>query len=159
MPFKGRFNWKMFILGGKKGRFGLRFFMICKVEARCISDFLIYTENGTVHNPEFENYPVSSKIVLHLMNRFLGKGYCVTMGNYYMSTQLADILISEKTYSYSTVNKNRKDLPLSFVKEKVSKGEVFAYQRDKVMALNWEDKKSVFQISTVHNARDGSNIT
>ena len=36
---------------------------------------------------------------------------------------LHDILISEKTNSYFTVKKNRKDFPLSFVKEKIPKGE------------------------------------
>ena len=46
-----------------------------------------------------------------------------------MSPQLADILVTEKTETYGTVNKTRKDLPVNFGKEKVSKGEIVAYQR------------------------------
>ncbi|GBM21673.1 PiggyBac transposable element-derived protein 4 [Araneus ventricosus] len=151
MRFKGRLSWKMFI-AKKRARFGLKFFVVCEVGTGYIADFLIYTGNGTVYNPKFAKYPVSTKIVLHLMDRFLGQGYCVTMDNYYMSPQLADILISERTDLYGTVNKMRKDLPPNFAKEKIPKGDVLAYQRGKVMALKWQDKKSVFLMSTVHNA-------
>ena len=70
--FKGRLSWKMFIVK-KRSRFGLKFFMVCEAETGYISEFLIYTGNETVYNPKFANYPVSSKIVLHLMDRFLGR--------------------------------------------------------------------------------------
>ncbi|GBM01172.1 PiggyBac transposable element-derived protein 4 [Araneus ventricosus] len=86
MRFKGRLSWKMFI-AKKRARFGLKFFVVCEVGTGYIADFLIYTGNGTVYNPKFAKYPVSTKIVLHLMDRFLGQGYCVTMDNYYMSPQ------------------------------------------------------------------------
>ncbi|GFU16364.1 piggyBac transposable element-derived protein 4 [Trichonephila clavipes] len=98
------------------------------------------------------NNAISTKTVLRLMDRFLGKGYCVTIDNFYMSPQLADILVTEKTDTYGTVNKTRKDLPANFSKEKVPKGEIVAYQRGKVMALKWQDKKSVCLMSTIHDA-------
>ena len=68
-----------------------KFFTVYEAETGNISGFLIYTGNETVYNPKFANYRGSSKIVLHLMDRFLGKGYCITMNNYNMSPQLADI--------------------------------------------------------------------
>ncbi|GFX71551.1 piggyBac transposable element-derived protein 4 [Trichonephila clavipes] len=86
------------------------------------------------------------------MDRFLGKGYCVTIDNFYMSPQLADISVTEKTDTYGTVNKTRKDLPVNFSKEKVPQGGNFAYQGGKVMALKWQDKKSVCLMSTIHDA-------
>ncbi|GFX01486.1 piggyBac transposable element-derived protein 4 [Trichonephila clavipes] len=79
---------------------------------------------GTVYNPKYSQYPVSTKNVLHLMDRFLGKGYCVTIDNFYMSPQFAGILVTEKTDTYGTVNKTRKDLPVNFSKEKVPKREI-----------------------------------
>ncbi|GFV47940.1 piggyBac transposable element-derived protein 4 [Trichonephila clavipes] len=151
MKFKGRLKWKMYI-AKKRARFGLKFFVLCEVESGYISDFLIYIGEGTVYNPKYSQYPVSTKIVLHLMDRFLGKGYCVTIDNFYMSPQLADILVTEKTDTYGTVNKTRKDLPVNFSKEKVPNGEIVAYQRGKVMALKWQDKKSVCLMSTIHDA-------
>ena len=93
--------------------------MLGEVETAYISEYLIYTGNRTVYNPKFSNFPVSSKIVLHLMNRFLSKNYCITMDSYCISLKLADILILEKKDSYGTVNKNRKDLPPNFAKEKI----------------------------------------
>ncbi|GFW03841.1 piggyBac transposable element-derived protein 4 [Trichonephila clavipes] len=86
------------------------------------------------------------------MDRFLRKGYCVTIDNFYISPQLADILVREKTDTYGTVNKPRKDLPVNFSKEKVPKVEIVAYRRGKVMALKWQDKKSVCLMSTIHDA-------
>ncbi|GFS69305.1 piggyBac transposable element-derived protein 4 [Trichonephila clavipes] len=136
----------------KRARFGLKVFILCEAESGYISDFLIYTGEGTVYNPKYSQYPVSNKIVLYLMDRFLGKGYCVTNDNFYMSPQLADILVTEKTDTYGTVKKTRKDLPVNFSKEKVPKGEIVAYQRGKVMALKWQDKKSVCLMSTIHDA-------
>ena len=36
--------------------------------------------------------------------------------------------------------------------EKIPKGEVLAFQKGKVMALKWQDKKGVLLMSIVHNA-------
>ncbi|GFX86055.1 piggyBac transposable element-derived protein 4 [Trichonephila clavipes] len=60
--FKGRLKWKMYI--AKKSKIWL--FVLCEVESGYISDFLIYTGDRTVYNPKYSQYPVSTKIVLHL---------------------------------------------------------------------------------------------
>ncbi|GFV57943.1 piggyBac transposable element-derived protein 4 [Trichonephila clavipes] len=67
-----------------------------------------------------------------------------------IAKKLADILVTEKTDTYGTVKKTRKDLPVNFSKEKVPKGEIVAYQRGKVMALKWQDKNSACLMSTIH---------
>ena len=85
------------------------------------------------------------------MDQFLNKGYCVTVDNY-MSPELADVLIKQNTDIYGTVNSRRKDLPQGFSKGKLQQGEIQAFQRGKVMALKWQDKKTVCLLSTVHKA-------
>ena len=80
----------------KRSKFSLKFFAICEVVPRYVSEFFICTDKGIVHSPKFAIYSISSKTVLHLMDRFLGKSYCETMDNYYMSSQLAHIEILEK---------------------------------------------------------------
>ena len=42
--------------------------------------------------------------------------------------------------TYGTVNetRNKPELPVNFSKEKVTKGEIVAYKRDKVMVLKWQ---------------------
>lgn len=149
--FKGRLGWKMYI-AKKRARFGLKFFVLCESESGYICDFLLYTGQGTAYNEIYANLPVSTKTVLHLMDRFLGKGYCVTVDNWYMSPQLADLLIEQKTDIYGTLNSRRKDLPEGFCKQKVKRGDIVAYQRGKVMVMKWQDKNTVCLMSTIHNA-------
>ena len=72
----------------------MKFFILCEAESGYISDFLIYADDGTVHNPKYNQYPVSTKIILHLMDWFLGKGYSVTTDNFYVSPHLIDILVT-----------------------------------------------------------------
>jgi len=85
-------------------------------------------------------------------NQLLGKRYCLTMDNFYMSPQLFEILIKHKTDAYRTVRSNRKNLPGDFTKEMMQSGEVRAWQKGKMTALQWKDKKVVRVMSTVHNA-------
>ncbi|GIY30812.1 piggyBac transposable element-derived protein 4 [Caerostris extrusa] len=108
----------------KIARFGLKFSFFCEAESGHISDFLIYTSDEIVYNLKYSQYPVFTKLVLYLMDRSLGKGYCVSINNFYMSSQLADILVTEKTDSYGAVNKTRKRPPRQFSKDKVPKGEI-----------------------------------
>ena len=89
---------------------------------------------------------------MHLMDQFLNKGYCVTVDNWYMSPELADVLIKQNTDIYGTVNSRRKDLPQGFSKGKLQQGEIQAFQWGKVMILKWQDKNTVCLLSTVHNA-------
>ncbi|GFU15303.1 piggyBac transposable element-derived protein 4 [Trichonephila clavipes] len=86
------------------------------------------------------------------MDRFLEKAI-VSLLIIFMSPHLADILVTEKTVTYRTVNKTRKDLPVNFSKDKVPKDSIAPYQRGKVMALMLQDKKSVCLLSTIHYAR------
>jgi hypothetical protein len=151
MLYKGRLGWKMFN-AKKRARFGLKFFVVCETETGYICDFLLYTGKSTVYNKKYDQFPISTKVVLHLMDQFLKKGYCVTVDNWYMSPELADVLIKQNTDIYGTVNSRRKDLPVGFSKGKLQKGEIQAFQRGKVMALKWQDKKTVCLLSTIHNA-------
>ncbi|GFT17985.1 piggyBac transposable element-derived protein 4 [Nephila pilipes] len=74
--------------------------MLCEAEIGYICDFIIYTGNSTVFNELYTNYELSTKVVKHLLNRFLGNGYYVTVDNYYMSPELVDLLIAQKADIY-----------------------------------------------------------
>ncbi|GBN07079.1 PiggyBac transposable element-derived protein 4 [Araneus ventricosus] len=151
MLYKGRLSWKQYI-PLKRSRFGIKFFMLCEAFSGYICDFLLYTGKGISLLPEYSSYPQSTAVVLHLLHRFLNRGFCVTVDNYYMSPSLADILVQKKTDIYGTLCSNRKDLPPGFAKEKVENGQCIAYQRGKVMVLRgkWKDKKIVNMRSIFH---------
>lgn len=58
---------------------------------------------------------------MHLLNRFLRNGYSVIVDIYYMSPELADLLVAQKAGIYGIVRKIRHDLPLKFAKRKLQK--------------------------------------
>ncbi|KAG0410356.1 hypothetical protein HPB47_012529 [Ixodes persulcatus] len=95
---------------------------------------------------------MGTRVVLKLLEPLLGKGYCVTIDNFYTSPELVDALIKNCTDVYGTVRANRKEMPPGFGAPKLKKGDAHAYQRGKCVALQWRDKKVVTIMSTVHSA-------
>ena len=55
-------------------------------------------------NKKYQHLPISSQIVMTLLEPLLGKGYCLTTDNFYTSPQLAELLLSHKTDCYGTKN-------------------------------------------------------
>ncbi|GLV38146.1 hypothetical protein CBL_10113 [Carabus blaptoides fortunei] len=150
MLYKGRLSWVQYI-PLKRARFGVKLFCLCESKSGYLYSSRIYTGKGTKINDKYKDLPMSSQVVLSLMEPLLGMGYCLTTDNFYTSPQLADILIKQKTDMYGTLRLNRKDVPLELQKKKLKKGETIAFQRGKVMVLKWKDKKNVCLLSTVHN--------
>lgn len=154
MLFKGRLGWVQYI-PLKRARFGLKFFLLCEASSGYVWDVLIYTGKGTNLGTPANLQPCSpmgTKVVMKLIEPLLGKGYCLTIDNFYTSPELVDLLIQHRTDVYGTVRPNRKDMPPDFQTKKLKKGEVQAYQRGKCIALQWRDKKVVSVMSTVHTA-------
>ncbi|KAF2882122.1 hypothetical protein ILUMI_24044 [Ignelater luminosus] len=110
MLFKGRLGWKQYI-PLKKAKFGIKSYMLCESKSSYVWNFVIYMGKGTQYDPNYVSYSCSTKIVTTLLKLLLGKEYCLTTDNFYMSPELADILIQHKTGNYGTVRANRKDMP------------------------------------------------
>ena len=151
MAFKERLGWIQYI-ASRWARFGVKFYALCESQTGYIWNSVLYTGKGTKFNEKYGEYGISTSSVLSLIDGLLGKGYCVTMDNFYTSPELFEVLIQNKTDAYGTVRSNRRNLPPDFPKEKLKKGEVAAWQKGKMIALKWKDKKDVCLISTVHNA-------
>jgi len=151
MAYKGRLSWIQYI-ATKRARFGVKFYTLCESQTGYIWNSILYTGKGTKMTEKYAEYGLASSSVLSLADQLLGKGYCITMDNFYTSPELLDILIKNKTDAYGTVRSNRRNLPDDFGKEKLKRGDVRAWQKGKMMALRWKDKKDVCVMSTVHNA-------
>ena len=149
MPYKGRLGWIQYI-AAKRARFRIKFFTLCESQTGYICNTIMYAGKGTQFSEKYRDYGLSTSSVLSLVDALLGKGYCITMDNFYTSPELFELLLKQKTYG--TVRSNRRNLPSEFSKEKLKKGEVRAWQKGKMMALRWKDKKDVCILSTVHNA-------
>lgn len=151
MLFKGRLGWVQY-LPLKRACFGIKFFMLCKATSGYVWNSMIYTGKGTDLSTLIPVPPQSAmgtRVVLKLLEPLLGKGYCVTINNFYTSPELVDALIKNCTDVYGTVRANRKEMPPEFRAPKLKKGDVHAYQRGKCVALQWRDKKVVTVMSTV----------
>jgi hypothetical protein len=125
--------------------------MLCESKSGYIWSIIIYTGKGTKFDDEYNDLPQSSQIVMTLMKHLLNNGYCLTVDNFYISLQLADLLNAKKTDIYGTVRPSRTDMPPRFYSKKLKKGEVVAFQRGKV-TMRWKDKRDVSILSTIHNA-------
>ncbi|KAG8239416.1 hypothetical protein J437_LFUL017946 [Ladona fulva] len=93
MLYKGRLGWVQYI-PLKRARFGVKTFLLVESKSGYIWSSMIYTGKGMIPDANHKDFPVSSQVVLSLIQRFLDKGYCLTTDNYDTSPKLADILIS-----------------------------------------------------------------
>jgi len=151
MAYKGRLSWIQYI-ASKRARFGIKFYMLCESNTGYIWNSVLYTGKGTTWDGKYSQYGIATSSVLTLMDPLLDNGYCLTTDNFYTSPELVDILVQRKTDVYGTVRPNRRDMPKSMPKTKLQRGDVAAWQRGKVIALKWKDKKDVHLLSTVHDA-------
>ena len=109
----------------KRARFGIKFFMLCEATSGYVWNSLIYTGKGTDLSTLIPVPPESAmgtRVVLKLLEPLLGKGYCVTIDNFYTSPELVDALIKNCTDVYGTVRANRKEMPPEFRAPKLKKG-------------------------------------
>lgn len=112
----------------------MKYFLLCESKTGYVYRMISYVGKGTQFAPEYDDYPVSLRVVLSLMKPLLGKGYCLTVDNYCSCPQLADALVRNLTDTYGTVCLHRKDVPEQLKSKKLKK-EVAALQRGKVMIL------------------------
>lgn len=155
MLYKGRLGWVQYI-PLKRARFGIKLYLLCESKSGYLFSFIIYTGKGTIIDEKYKDMPVTSQIVVSLLEPLMNQGYCLTTDNYYTSPQLADFLVNHKTDTYGTVRKNRKDIPKFIQTKKLKKGEIVAAQRGKVMVMKWQDKRDICLLSTVHNTEKGT---
>ncbi|XP_068250307.1 piggyBac transposable element-derived protein 4-like [Palaemon carinicauda] len=150
MGWKGNLSWVQYI-PAKRKRFGIKFFELCESSTGYIWNFCIYSGKNTTFLDKYKNLPVTSRVVMSLMDPLLGKGYCLYTDNFYTSPTLADMLVDNETETVGTLRLTRKDVPAFIKNAKLKKGETVAAFRNKSMVLKWKDKKDVCVLSTLHD--------
>lgn len=148
---KGFLGWKQYI-PSKRARFGIKMFQLCEADSGYIWNSVIYTGKGTIFMPEYESYGLSTKTVMSLIHDLKNRGYLLTTDNFYTSPELAELLLQCKTDICGTVRPNRKGLPPKIKSENLKRGDMIAFQKGKMCAMKWKDKKNVLMLSTIHTA-------
>lgn len=151
LAYKGLLGWKQFI-PTKRARFGIKLYQLCESQSGYIWNSMFYTGKGTMFRQEYEHFGLATKSVMSLVHDLLNQGYTIAADNFYTSPELAELLIQKRTDIFGTMKKNRKDLPRELKEKKLKKGEIVAYQKGKMCAMKWADKKPLCLLSTIHNA-------
>ena len=102
--------------------------------------------------PYQDNYGIgqTGAIILHLMQDFLHKGYCVYADNFYNSVRLTRKLSENNTYICGTLCSDRKENPKDVTKKKISKGEMIQRSCNGITVCKLKDKRDVLMISNKH---------
>ena len=122
LKFHGRLGFKQYN-PFKRARFGIKVYKVCQSSGPAAG----YTWNMKIYcgqDRTDDGYPASTKVVLDLNNRLLGKGYNIYLDNWYSSSGLFVQLLQAGTNVCGTVRLNRKGMPLDFSKKKMKCGEI-----------------------------------
>lgn len=162
-PFKGRLKFKVY-QPMKPAKFGVRIYTVSESRTAggggYICGFSIYS--GAVDpfscdktaNCRDTVESKTTKIVMGLLEttKLLDQGHHVYMDNYYSSPELFEELYLRDTYACGTVRKNRRNLPLACVEAELKENETVFRRSDIMLAIKWCEKRTVFMISTIHQA-------
>ncbi|CAH1954883.1 unnamed protein product [Acanthoscelides obtectus] len=146
--WKGRLGWKQYI-PSKRKRFGIKLFALCETSGY-MYNFIIYTGADTIYEAQHSQEPVTSRIVLSLVDSLLDKGYRLFIDNYYTTVDLVHKFVKRRTDCVGTIRANGKGIPKD-LQVKLSKGQSVARYNRKIMIQKWHDKKDVLMITTLHD--------
>ena len=138
----------------KPTRSGIKAFTLADSTTGYVTNILVYTGADTLQgaNQAYFNLPQPARIVMYLMEPYLGKGHTVVTDRYYTSLPLALTLKANNTSFIGTVMKSRIDLPDQIRSPSLRLGndEVLAFRHNDLLALGWraaQKKKPLFMLS------------
>ncbi|KAL7868645.1 hypothetical protein SRHO_G00100290 [Serrasalmus rhombeus] len=137
-------------IASKPDTFGIKFWIASDLKTKYMCNSIPYLGKDP-SRPKGER--VSEKVVMKLMEPYLGKGRTVTTDNYFTSLSLANRLTACNTTLLGTINSVRREIPLPV---KNAKGrEVFSTQvyrsGDAILTVYAPKKnKTVCVLSTMH---------
>ena len=161
MPWKGRLKFKCYN-PQKPNRFHIKLFQVSESETGYICGYDIYCGKqnrfSCIRNARTldNDCTKTTKVVMGLLERtnLLDNGHHVYMDNYYTSPELFEEMYYRNTYGCGTVRKNRRGLPRAVSEPKFKeKGQMVFRRNGPILALKWYDKRAVYMLSTIHDAK------
>lgn len=101
--YKGRLHFRQYIKT-KRSRFGHKKFCICTSNTKFREytfSFALYIGRGIYnisHTPQTENFSISIRVVVYLLQNLFYEGREDIFNNWYLSSRLAEVLISRNIY-------------------------------------------------------------
>lgn len=135
----------------KRAGFGMKCWFLREAKSGYICSTLLHAGKGAIIvDPQYATSAKSTQVVMSLMEPLLNKGYCVAIGDFHSSVELAHLLASHATDTYGIVKYTRMANPAGLAMPKAGPGFLAAYRKGKIMVMRWKDKRDVCFISTVH---------
>ena len=157
--FNGRFAPKQY-MPSKPTKYGIKAFTLADSTHGYVLNCLVYTGADTLQgsSPSYFSLPQPARIVMHLLEPYLGKGHTVVTDRYYTSVPLAMTLKANNTSFIGTVVKSRIDLPneIRAPSLRIGNDETLAFRHENMLALGWRaarKKKPLFMLSTESSAK------
>ena len=139
----------------KPNKYGIKAFTLADSTNGYILNCLIYTGRDTLDTADVAYclLPQPARIVLHLLEPYIGKGHTVITDRYYTSLPLAITLEQHNTGFIGTAIKSRIDLPdtIRSPSFRLSNDEIVAFRSNRLLAVGWraaQKKKPVIMLST-----------
>ena len=155
---RGRFAPQQYI-PSKPQKYGIKAFTLADSANGYMLNIVVYTGADTLDeaDPNYRNLPQPGRVVLHLLQPYLDKGYHVYIDRYYTSIPLAHVLQVRSTAFTGTAVRNRANLPDAIRRpSRLADNEVRVYRADRFLALEWRapaKKKSLVMLSTQSSAQ------
>ena len=157
--FRGRFGSKQY-MPSKPTKYGIKVFTLADSTQGYIMKCLVYTGGDTLDEADLSHsmLPQPARIVLHLLEPYIGKGHTVYTDRYYSSLPLAMELQQCNTSFIGTMMKNRIDLPdaIRSPSFRLGNDEIMAFRCDHLLAVGWravQKKKPFIIIGTESSAK------
>lgn len=143
---RGRSGIRQF-LKGKRHKFGIKLYMLASPSGLSLK---IHVYKGKRDQDEGEKGH-TDKVVIKLLENYLGSGRHVYMDNFYNSLALSEFLLRNQMNVTGTLRVNRKGNP-TMVATKLNKGgSLYRYNRNGICVCKWRDQRDVLTISTTHS--------
>lgn len=146
--FRGRLSFRQYIKT-KAAKYGIKFYELTTSDGYCLNVIVYQGKNSEEPGDKLQGK--TAKIVLHLMEPYLGNGHHLYMDNFYNSVCLSTHLLSKKTHSTGTLRSDRKGNPKEVTESKLKKGEINWRRSGNVYVTKWKDKRDVLSITTAHH--------
>jgi len=135
----------------KPTKWGIKVWVCADAKTAYISKFSIYTGK---ENDDNSGKQLAHRVVMKLLQPYLGKHYKVYFDNFYTSPKLVVDLLKNKTYCSGTVRSNRQEFPKDIgPRLKLNHGSIVFRACGSlelpVTALRFTDKRDVWCMSTI----------
>ena len=136
----------------KPTKFGIKVWINVEARTGYVLSFQVYTGAMTKEADSPTTKALGHRVVMDLLQPFLGKGHKLFVDNFYTSVPLFLELLNNGTYAAGTIVANRKCFPegLKAERNKLQIGSYKFATSEKLTACIWRDRRDVLMLTTMH---------